>query len=235
MINFAERLVARGTGRAADAGVPLLVPRPVARFEPTGGLGAPAETLLEDTGMVSAGHADTLLDGSEPKAEPPFRNADGSIGRTDRNGPANQPVAADRVAFGLPQGHASLNLGPGAHIVSQPSAEADPPTGGADQQSATPAHHRPPDSHDASPSVEAVPPPRARGVIASTEPATPPTFGDVTVPNVPPVAEQGGPAISIGKIEVQFLPKETPPGLPSAQPQRTRGFHTYDRARRGLR
>jgi hypothetical protein len=64
-----------------------------------------------------------------------------------------------------------------------------------------------------------------------------PAIGDTTVPSSPPASreEQGGPAISIGKIEVQFLPKETPPGLSRAQPQRTRGFHAYNRARRGLR
>lgn len=237
MSNFAERLVARSTGRAADAGVPLLMPRPVARFEPTGGLGASGETLLEDTGTVSAGHADTLLNGSEPKAEPHFRDADDSKGRTNRSASASQPVAAPRDAFGqpLPSGHAVLNRGPGDHIVSQPSAEADPSASGADEQSAMPARYRQPDGRDASPSVEAMPSPLAKGVIASSDPVTPPTFDDVIVPNVPPVVEQGGPAISIGKIEVQFLPKEKPSGLPRVQPQRTRGFHTYDRARRGSR
>ena len=187
--------------------------------------------------MVSARHADTLLSGSEPKAEPHLRDADGSTGRTDRNAPASRPVAAPHDAFGqsLPPGHAILNRGLGDHIESQPSAEADPPASGADKQSAMPARHRQPDGHDASPSIEAMPSPLARDVIASSELATPPTSNDVMVPNVPPVAEQGEPGISIGKIEVQFLPKETPPGLPSAQPQRTRGFHAYDRARRGLR
>jgi hypothetical protein len=236
MSNFAERLVARSTGRAADAGVLLLMPRPVARFEPTGGLGASGETLLEDTGMVSAGHADTLLNGAESKAELHSRDADGSIGRTDRNAPASQPPAP-HDAFGqpLPPGHTILNRGPADHIVSQPSAEADPPANGTDKQSAMPVRHRQPDGHDANPSVEAMPSPLARDVVARNEPATPPTFDDVMVPNVPPVAEQAGPVISIGKIEVQFLPKETPSGPPRVQPQRTRGFHTYDRARRGLR
>src|SRR5437660_10892104 len=94
MSNFVERLVARSTGRAADAGIPLLMPRPVARFEPTGGLGAPSETLLEDTGMLSARHADTLLSGTEHKAEPHLRDTDGSIGRTARNATPSRPATA---------------------------------------------------------------------------------------------------------------------------------------------
>jgi hypothetical protein len=43
------------------------------------------------------------------------------------------------------------------------------------------------------------------------------------------------PVISIGKIEVQFLPQEPNPPLPRPQQQRTRGFDAYARARRGER
>jgi hypothetical protein len=87
------------------------------------------------------------------------------------------------------------------------------------------------------PNIEPMLPPLASAVTAGGEPAMVPILGNVMMPNAPlaPLAEQGGPAISIGKIEVQFLPKETPPGPTSAQPQRTRGFDAYDRARRGLR
>jgi hypothetical protein len=41
------------------------------------------------------------------------------------------------------------------------------------------------------------------------------------------------PAISIGKIEVQFLPQEPHVPAPRSEPQRTRGFEAYARARRG--
>ena len=41
------------------------------------------------------------------------------------------------------------------------------------------------------------------------------------------------PSISIGKIEVQFLPQEPRTPAPRPQPQRTRGFDAYARARRG--
>jgi hypothetical protein len=76
-----------------------------------------------------------------------------------------------------------------------------------------------------------------QGVITSGETATAPGMQDAILANAPPAlaAEHAAPAISIGKIEVQFLPKETPPSSPRTQPQRTRGFHAYDRARRGLR
>jgi hypothetical protein len=237
MTNFAERLVARSTGRVADAGVPLLMPRPVARFEPTGGLSAPGAALLEDTGMVSTGQADTSVDGSEPKAEPHGQNADASIGQTERIGPASRPAAGASDAFGrpLPPDHALSNRGPGDHVVSPPSADAAP--SGADELLAMPAGHRQPGRRDARPNVEPTPPPFASVLTASGEPAAAPLLGDVMVPNAPPapVAEQGWPTISIGKIEVQFLPKETPPGPTNVQTQRTRGFHAYNRARRGLR
>ncbi|MGQ0444607.1 MAG: hypothetical protein ACT4O2_05635 [Beijerinckiaceae bacterium] len=41
------------------------------------------------------------------------------------------------------------------------------------------------------------------------------------------------PAISIGKIEVQFLPREPQVPLPRPPPERTHGFAAYARARRG--
>jgi hypothetical protein len=236
MSNFAERLVARSTGRAADAGVPLLMPRPVARFEPTGGLSTPGEALLEDTGMVLPGPADALPDGADPRAEAHVQDADPSIDRTDR--PATQPAAPTGDAFGrpLPPGHASSNGGRGDHVNSSLEAGAAPPAREADEPAAMPEVRRQPGGGDARANVGSEPLPPARGVVAS-EPATAPPVQDVMALSAPPApaAEQGGPAISIGKIEVQFLPKETPPGLPRAQPQRTRGFHAYDRARRGLR
>jgi hypothetical protein len=43
------------------------------------------------------------------------------------------------------------------------------------------------------------------------------------------------PAISIGKIEVQFLPREPRLATPPPPPPRTRGFDAYARARRGER
>ena len=39
--------------------------------------------------------------------------------------------------------------------------------------------------------------------------------------------------ISIGRIEVQFLPQEVRAPAPRIEPQRTRGFDGYARARRG--
>ncbi len=45
----------------------------------------------------------------------------------------------------------------------------------------------------------------------------------------PPVA----PVISIGKIEVQFLPQESRARAQRPPPERTRGFAAYARARRG--
>jgi len=41
------------------------------------------------------------------------------------------------------------------------------------------------------------------------------------------------PVISIGKIEVQFLPQESRAPAARPQPERTRGFAGYARARRG--
>jgi hypothetical protein len=72
--------------------------------------------------------------------------------------------------------------------------------------------------------------------VARIEPAIGPTGRDMVLETRLMAAEERSePAISIGKIEVHFLPKEAPLGAPKAQPQRTHGFHAYARARRGQR
>lgn len=46
-------------------------------------------------------------------------------------------------------------------------------------------------------------------------------------------AAPAAPAISIGRIDVQFLPQDRPVAPARSEPQRNRGFETYARARRG--
>jgi hypothetical protein len=238
MSNFAERLVARSAGRAADAGIPLLMPRPVARFEPTG-LGGPGEGLGEDTVMISSGPADASPDGAYPAAGAPLRNVDASVERTDRPGAAIRPAGAagDALRRPLPPGDASSNRGRDDRALSPPAAGAAASTPEAGDPVAMRDARPQPGGHDIRTDVEPQTPRPARAVIASEEATTAPAIRDTTMPSSPPASleEQGGPVISIGKIEVQFLPKQTPPGLSRVQPQRTRGFHAYDRARRGLR
>jgi hypothetical protein len=239
MSNFAERLVARSTGRAADAGVPLLMPRPVARFEPAGGPGAPGEGLLEDTGTVASGTGEALPDGTDPRAEAHLRDADVSVERTDRRRSAIRPTVAAEEAFRRPlsPSDVSSTTARGDRVISPPAAGAAQPTPEAGEPAAMPVVRRQAGGDNVEEDVEPQARRHARSVVASRQLAMGPAMRDAIAANPPPppVEEQGGPAISIGKIEVQFLPKETPPGLPRTQPQRTRGFHAYDRARRGLR
>src|SRR5438132_1393267 len=83
MSNFAERLVARSTGRALDPRVSLLMPRPIARFEQSG-LEAPGEGPLQNLDMSSPDSADALPGVGAPQPETEPRDVIASAERADR-------------------------------------------------------------------------------------------------------------------------------------------------------
>src|SRR5262245_44113861 len=112
MSNFAERLVARSTGRALDARVSLLTPRPTARFEQSGGLGAPGEGTLQNLDMSPPDSADALPDvGARAGTEP--RDVMASAERADRRGSVSPSTSTPDEALGHPlhQSHPSSNAG----------------------------------------------------------------------------------------------------------------------------
>lgn len=239
MSNFAERLVARSTGPAVAAGAPLLTPRPASRFEPSGGPGASSEAALEG---AEAATPDSLL--APPDANAPQDRADGRdggafAGRADRR--RSMPAATSASD-------------PREAVIFQPDRKDRLPTAERDDhaRAARPAEailaaSAPVAERAARGSESAVPDDSGKGIegdgarpgwidpgrIAPAGPAT----RDLVAPEGRSVGseERSEPAISIGRIEVQFLPKEAPAGAPAAQSPRTRGFQAYARARRGQR
>lgn len=209
MKSFAERLVARGAGR--PTGLPLLTPRPAARFEremappPEAEIpvGSPAETT--------------------PSAAPAPR----------KSNPA--PIQADHEAKSARVHPADVATAEGA-MPSSRQTEAAP--------SAPVVTSLSPEPFSQNVATVAMPERSARQAALAEEPEIqprqPPLFFDEPhtdriTQSAPPIApETPAPAISIGRIEVQFLPQEKPAAPQRPEPQRTRGFEAYTRARRGL-
>jgi hypothetical protein len=71
----------------------------------------------------------------------------------------------------------------------------------------------------------------AEAAVAASEPGRSSSAPSWGVPREG--TEAPPPVISIGRIEVQFLPQEPRNPAPRPEPQRTRGFEAYARARRG--
>jgi hypothetical protein len=95
---------------------------------------------------------------------------------------------------------------------------------------ASPPDRRSP-TEQVAPPAAFVQPREFRAVGAEQRLATPPARAAMVGEEK---AEQApAPVISIGKIEVQFLPQEPRLPAPRLEPQRTRGFEAYARARRG--
>jgi len=212
MTGFAERWVARAAGR--PTGLPLLTPRPAARFE------------REMTTSV-----DTEVPAERPSEEPhPAATADRALAAAPptRGAPKESGTSIEREAeletskagpvFSAPQPPHTAMPVLRAQSPSPPATES-PDQGSAKKSEPDAVRQKPRDDEAAGP----LPPlffeePRAAiiGAIPQIERAPPP------------------PTISIGRIDVQFLPQERPVVPPRSEPQRTRGFEAYARARRGM-
>lgn len=257
MSNFAERLVARSAGASPAPGISPLAPRPASRFEPTAGIeidaiadaeppvaaAAVAEAELQPRPAV----AHTLIEGREsPRsagetrsaiAQPlddanrmPHDEADATspvvraeapetplpdVGETQQGRAVPHPVASEISAMedrAMMKVHASAD----GTAAAQPRAHTreDVETFHVSPQP-LPEQVSPPAASDRRPEIHTV---RTEQRAAARE------FSTDRTP---------APVISIGRIEVQFLPQE--PRVPAArpQPERTRGFAAYARARRG--
>lgn len=215
MTNFADRLIARGAGQ--PAGLPLLKARPAARFEqemsPAVEAETPGEPRLEKPAQSSV--AARKNNPAPPRAKEkrqthstePALPVEGVKADGVRSPPASEPLSSPPRSS------------PRAMMASQKESESleQPEAPGSEPPIARPLSTEHPEvRRDQRPMFFDVPP-IAPLVVAppSAESAPPP------------------PAISIGRIDVQFLPQERPAAPARPQPQRTRGFDTYARARRG--
>jgi hypothetical protein len=212
MTNFADRLIARGTGR--PAGLPLLKARPAARFEqemiPQLEAGTPEAQRVEKSTRPPA--APRKINPTPAKdarqthsAEPAL--PDEGVKIDGIHAPASDPLA--------PPAPPSLRAAPASRRVSEMLAQSEAPESESPIAD-PPAIERPEVPRDQRPMFFDVPPIVHKATAAPTIESTP-----------------APPNISIGRIDVQFLPQERPTAPARPQPQRTRGFDTYARARRG--
>lgn len=211
MSGFAERLVARGAGR--PTGLPLLTPRPAARFERE--LVAPVDT--------------------ETPVEPPTE------------GPQPAATAARKSESVPARGEAQTNPGKPAEgeadkKTSRTEPGSSPPQPSAAARPLTPAPSPASPATDVDDRITAAKPGPAalRQKPAEDETSGPPPplfFEEPRAPIVRTIPQiertPAAPTISIGRIDVQFLPQDRPTVQPRPEPQRTRGFEAYARARRG--
>jgi hypothetical protein len=228
MSGFAERLVARSAGTPA-AGISVLAPRPVSPFEPTAGIeiegmseavspAIPPGISLETEPMpiaaatayesqMSPGAAPTIfaLPAQDSTPIPPDRgDAGGSVAATETDRAQARETRREDIAYRK----ANTEVVVRTAVAQAPAARSLPPA-----------------VSDRSGEIEL-----AHSGQSSAFPVVPimPTELESTAK-----AEPAAPMISIGKIEVQFLPQETHIQPARAAPERTRGFAAYARARRG--
>lgn len=245
MSNFIGRLVARSAGAAPAPGLPLLAPRPVSRFEPAAIIEthsfAPAAGPAESSLAAPADHAPPMERLAQSLADdhPPARRRTEAVA-IDQNrvtetlapmegARANAPESADRQEARTPDSNAEPRLREPAVAPLRAETDSSP---AARQQAAS--QQPPHESHRTR--VEFIPTTlatddgsRVGDVMRPIGPATEPP---VAKPHAP-VESAAPPAITIGKIEVQFLPQESHAPASRTLPERTRGFAAYARARRG--
>lgn len=212
MKSFAERLVARGAGR--PIGLPLLTPRPAAHFERE--MAAPAEA------EIPVGSPEEATPSAAPaprRSNPAPLQADNAVKPSPAHPAARRDAATTEKTTLLPDQAQTAPSAPVAAASSpepfaQSVATVAMPERSASQEALTGEVERP-----------ARQPP-----LYFDEPHT----GRITQSVRLAAPEPAAPAISIGRIEVQFLPQEKPVAPQRPEPQRTRGFEAYSRARRGL-
>ena len=251
MSNFAQRLVARSAGKPLGPGIAVLTPRPMTRFEPQPIAAIEQQVAVEDP-VSSLQHADRST--AAPMAERHAAGPDEVGARTtklsavrraplgDADRPAvDQAWAADaavpplrhETAHPLPETtqHQGVPFTP-AHEKHIVRAEQAVPLANAKLAVEPSERPRPPGPNDDAGAPMVMEP--SRSLPAERPPPTAPARTTLAAD----AREREGqelpaPMISIGRIEVQFLPQAQHMPAPAPQPQRTRGFDAYARSRGG--
>ncbi|MBK1869699.1 hypothetical protein [Taklimakanibacter albus] len=213
MTNFADRLIARGAGQ--PAGLPLLKARPAARFEqemvPTVDAATPDEQQFEKPAQSPAVSRKT--NPAPAKATRQAHSDESALPNENVKADGDRPLPASEPLSSPPRSS------PPAMIASQQDFEM---LEQSDAPGSEPAASRPPSFEH--PEV----PHHQRPMFFDVPPMAPIVTAATPVESAP-----SPPTISIGRIDVQFLPQERPAAPARPQPQRTRGFDSYARARRG--
>lgn len=233
MSNFAERLVARSAGAPPGPGISVLTLRPASRFEP-----ATALDIETEAAPATADIATTMRPGPHLETA---REIASFISQDPAEADVRKPAGNRETAIPAPPDDMIRRPGhtePIVRIETQKGVAPVPPSG-AKETVPKPIRTKPDASNDLAKSRDAS---QTREPAEALRPEIPwrsfnsePTSSQT--PHMPAIREADSgrplaPVISIGKIEVQFLPQE-PRLATMPQPQRTRGFEAYARARRG--
>ncbi|MBL8895297.1 MAG: hypothetical protein JNJ53_11885 [Rhizobiales bacterium] len=246
MSNFAQRLVARSAGTPPGPGISVLAPRPMSRFEPVAGI----EVEEAVSPALAPPQADRRI--TQPQTETAFPK---TVARSVPRETSTPHLHAGRRGV-EPEPHVSTAPDmpvPSEIEVTTDQAIPDVARSVGDEtpkqitQSADFGENAPLPQHIATDVLGL----RLEEETQTVEPPPSPALGrkfefEVARSGRPSRAaghayaggeEKSGqppsPTISIGKIEVQFLPQEPRIPAPRPQPERTRGFDAYARARRG--
>ena len=216
MTGFAQRLVARSAGQST--GLPLLKPRPASRFETS-------EPLVLDE------VTETIRPAQETRIAGPASDPVHSLARGQAQGPANQSPPAEMPDHEKPapaqRPQSDLPLARNRAVPSEQSLPVATPQSleRADVETPHPVRET------------SVPANIARVVerpaVLADQTKAPPLTPSMATDHAK-VDQPAAPQISIGRIDVQFLAAEKPVAAPRPEPQRTRGFDAYARARRGM-
>lgn len=250
MSNFAERLVARSAGTPPGSGISVLSSRPLSRFEPVAGLEV-EEFVRSDLAppQVNRPIAQREVERALPKREA-ARSAARESPTPMLQSERREAELGPRMTTALHPPPREIEATPDHALPDVSLSDISPAEDGTPKQitqsadfdeNATSPQHVAPDvmglrTEEETSTAEPTPP-RALGRKFEIEAAR---SGRLSRPPRP--AHVGGeeksaqppaPTISIGKIEVQFLPQEPRVSAPRPQPERTRGFEAYARARRG--
>jgi hypothetical protein len=213
MTGFAQRLVARSAGQSA--GLPFLMPRPASRFEtsdPT-----VLDEVTETTAPAQATRPSSDLVGSRIIERPQGRPSEspGTEAPEHETGMPAQQLQSEA----LPPETSSVPPDQGLPIASpQP-----PERGNAETRHPATETHVPANITRITERSE---------VLADQTMAR--SLASVMTADEVKAERPAAPQISIGRIEVQFIAADKPVAAPRPEPQRTRGFDAYARARRGM-
>ena len=250
MTSFVQRLVARNSTKVNLPGMAVLQIRPMARFEPKSTLSevnvettAPRDRAASENSNPFARSDDLFRPATQGSPFPSERHSDNIMSES------TIPVASDRVQNAFTPEPRDREFAPQriAEIKPMQSLEEK---GAKVTRSALPVRDERADPITMEDRKAALPvqttsplPPVNILSLAERDSEKQVTRNPKAPTLMPPVPkapqersaekEQTTPSISIGKIEVQFLPANIPAPISRPVPVGNRGFDSYARARRG--
>ena len=213
MTGFAQRLVARSAGR--PAGLPLLMPRPASRFETREPQALDEVTETTAPAQIARPSSDLAADRIAERTQKRPSQSPGTEALERENGIQVQQLQSDAPSSRSSAAPPDQGL---------PTAFPPPP----ERTNVETLH----------PATETPIPANITRITERSEVLADQTMARSLLPvmraDEAKAERPASPQISIGRIEVQFIAADKPVAAPRPEPQRTRGFDAYARARRGM-